>query len=157
MIKQYTDFSTVTDFFYDIVISNYDKYLSKVISKSDIYTSPNPSGSKNISVVTNWIPLSDVSDDLYSFEDGDVAYFPTQLGFLTTYTIQSGINGTGQDAINVNVAILQRLMTLLNNCLFFYNENNPIVKNIRIHRSELSSDYNISSDHLEAIVNIYGI
>ena len=149
-----TDFRLIADYFYNILISNFAD-LKDVINRSDIYTVPDAAGKKNICVQTNWVPLGDISDDLYPFEDGEL--LPTALGFITSYTIQSGLNGTGQGAINTNVAILQKLIPVLNSSI--KNRTITLENDITINiiKTDLVSDYNIVSDQLEAVVNIYGV
>ena len=156
MIKQkkYYNFKEVSDFFYNILINN-SKTFEGLVKQKNILQKQNASGEANISVLTNWISLDEIKDELMCEDYWNDNY----LGFGTLIQVSAGHEATSQDAFIVSTSIIQRLKTLLEP----YGQGYSI-KNDNVEMTIYSIDYasvtdpdNPTSDFAISICRIIGI
>ena len=152
--KKYYNFKEVSDFFYNLLLEN-SSVFEGLVEPKNILQTQHGSGEANISILTNWIPLDEIKDELMCEDYWDDNY----LGFGCLIQASGGHEATSQDAFNVSTSIIQRLKVLLDS----YGQGFTI-KNEKIHLTIYNIDYasvtdpdHPTSDFAISICRIIGI
>ena len=152
---KYYDFKEVSDFFYKIILDN-SSVFEGIVKPKNILQTQNESGEANISVLTNWVSLDELKEELMFEDFWDNRY----LGFGCLMQCSGGHDRTSQDAFNNSTAIIQRLKVLLDNNYVegFSVENEDLKMTIyKIDYASVTDPDNPTSDFALSICRIIGI
>ena len=151
---KFFDFREISDYFYNLIVEN-SNVFEGIIAPKNILQEQNASGDANISVLSNWIPITDLNELSPMYED---AWDDRFLGFGTLIQASGGHEKSSQEAFIISTSIIQRLKILLDN----YNGIN--IKTDKMDMTIYNIDYlsvtdtnNPTSDFALSICRIIGI
>ena len=152
---KYYNFREVSDFFYNLLINN-SNVFDGFVKHKNITQTQNLSGDANISVLSNWVPLTELNDYVMLCEDDwDDKY----LGFGCLIQASGGHDKNAQEAFIISTSIIQRLKVLLNKYGQGFSVSNEKLKMTiyNIDFASVTDPDNPSSDFALSICRIVGV
>jgi len=150
----YYNFREISDFFYNLILEK-SAVFDGLVKHKNITQEQNLSGEANISVLTNWIPITELNEFSAMCEDD---WHPHYLGFGCLIQASGGHEASSQEAFIVSTSIIQRLKILLENYNGFSIKNEKMDMTIyNIDFMSVTDPDNPTSDFALSICRIIGI